>query len=250
MVKILLLLALSLPLAGCPTLVTTVKTYDPQTGKKIGQTPASIVAMEKAQGEAEKCRNQVFTTMGSASVSGLSTSAEVALFQIVMAQLNSGSLVKCQEIVARIASEFNATDRARIGLVRSGVTIGLGGYFASETVGAIAAAAGTKVITNIKGNTTGSNGTGAGGGGVTDGLPGGAGSGNAGGAGISVDTNIVGRQAQGQFNTGDGTLNAAEQNLPIGPGATTAPLIGDGSTVGDGFKSPSFDNSKTVGDLF
>ncbi len=105
-------------LSGCVSMVTT---YDPVTGKKIGKTPASLIALETAQSQVADCRVSVLQSMGNTPID--TTTEAGRMHSVILSMVNKSTISQCDEIVAKVAAEYNATDRARIG-AQIGIRVG------------------------------------------------------------------------------------------------------------------------------
>jgi uncharacterized protein YceK len=226
MKRLLISLMLALALSGCQSMVIT---YD-QQGNKI-KTPTSLLALQDAQTQVNDCRTAVLQSMGQTPID--TTTEAGRMHSIILAMTNKNSISMCDEIVAKVAAEYNATDRARLGMISKGIGAGgmvLGGYVIGETLAGIAAAGGSRV--SINGNEVRSSGSGggAGAGGSGGGEMGVAGGGAGGGAetGINGDSiyNVTIDSTVQQSVGGSSSLF----NPNLEQAGITSPIIGEGST--------------------
>lgn len=220
-----LLIFSALTLAGCQSMVT--QTLPDGTEVK---TPTSLLALQEAQSQVNDCRTAVLQSLGNTPID---TSTEAGrLHSIILSMTNKNAISLCDEIVAKVAAEYNATDRARLGMVNTAVrTSGfvLGGYMIGQALEGIASAAGTRVKVE-QGNT--SSGGQRGGGGASDGGAGELAS-TAGAAGGSTGTTVSGDNTAAivigdgnQVPTGSGSFTPTlEYATGLG---STSPIIGEG----------------------
>lgn len=217
-----MLLVPALLLAGCVSMHQTTM----PDGTVVKQ-PASLVAMQMAQSKVTDCRLSVLQALGKTPID---TSTEAGrMHSIILSMTNKNALSMCDEIVAKVAAEYNATDRAKLALqagIVKGATFAVGGYMIGQALEGIAAAAGTRV--NIKGNEVSSNGSGGGSGAGGGGAEGVAGAGSGGGAetGIQGDTNIA-VNIDSQVQQAVGPASLAQPNLEQAD--LTSPVFGEGS---------------------
>ncbi len=189
--------------------------------------------MELAQSHVADCRVSVLQSMGNTPID--TTTEAGRMHSIILSMVNKSTISQCDEIVAKVTDEYNATDRARItaqtGMVRIGGMI-VGGYVIGEAIAGLAAAGGTRV--KINGNKVASKGSGGSGEEQT-----GASTGITGGSIYNVNVDSTVQQATG------GASSLAAPNLEYAQDlGTTSPQISEGASYAP---SQPVDDRDTVG---